>query len=251
VFLSVVALVILTVTIAATLVVPRLLPRHIRLADKPDRPRAFGHDMAWIAVRTENTAAVANALGLVGMRPANWGSGVGAIYDSEISENLVFVSPPMKGWTLVAAESLPVPAGAAFVDKTMPMLRQLSATFSSVQYFAAFPIIDTYAWARFERGKRVRAFAIGDAGVIWNAGKFSQEERQLGLSFIEIRGIRERHGDLGGELQLYPTEQHVFGIAGGWSINPMTIEAMPAQSGVGWVAGAPRSWRPERAKKAA
>lgn len=250
-FLSVVALVILTVAIAAMLVVPRLLPRHIRLADKPDRPRAFGHDMAWIAIRTENTAAVATALGLARMQPANWSSGVGAIYDSEISNNLVFVSPPMKGWTLVVAESLPVPAGAAFVDKTMPLLRQLASTFPAVQYFAAFPIIDSYAWARFDRGKRVRAFAVCDAGVIWNAGKPSQEERQLGLSFIEIRGIRERHGDLGGELQLYPTEQHVFAISGGWSINPMTMEAVPAPSGVGWVADAPRSWRPERIRKVA
>ncbi len=152
----------------------------------------------------------------------------------------------MKGWTLVAGESLPIPAGHTFVDKMAPLLRRLGNEFPAVQYFASFPIIDFYAWARFERGRRVRAFAVGDGELIWNIGKPSQEERQLGLSLIEIRGIRERHGDVGGELQLYPTEEHVFAVAGGWSVNPMAIEMPRAPFGVGWVADAPRSWRPER-----
>ncbi|WP_290985912.1 hypothetical protein [Hyphomicrobium sp.] len=244
-------LVIFTITIAAAVLAPRLVPRHVRLADDPDRPRAFGHDMAWLAIRSDDSSAVAAALGLGRLQPANWSSGIGAIYDPEISSGLVFISPPVKGWTLVAAESLPVPAGGAFVDKMMPLLRHLASTFPAVQYFAAFPIIDTYAWARFERGRRVRAFAVGDGGVIWNAGKPSQDERRLGLSYIEIRGIRERHGDLGGELQLYPTDQHVFAVAGGWSINPMAVELLSATSGVGWVADAPRAWRPERIRKVA
>ncbi|MFT3731600.1 MAG: hypothetical protein QM780_09315 [Hyphomicrobium sp.] len=207
--------------------------------------------MAWLAIRSEDPTAVAAALGLTRLRPANWTSGVGAIYDSEISNGLVFIAPPIKGWTLVAAESLPIPAGDAFIDKMTPLLRHLAIEFQSVQCFASFPIINSYAWARFDRGRRVRAFAVADGGVIWNNGKPSQEERQLGLSFIEVRGIRERHGDLGGELQLYPTEDHVYAIAGGWSINPMAIETLRAPAGVGWVADAPRSWRPERVRRVA
>jgi hypothetical protein len=251
VLISVVILVLLTTVVAATIIVPRLLPHHIRLADNPDRPRAFGSDMAWLAVRSEDTAAIAAALGLSRLRPANWNSGVGAIYDPEISNGLVFIAPAVKGWTLIAAESLPIPAGETFVDKMMPVLRHLAIEFQSVQYFASFPIVDVYAWARFEKGRRVRSFAVGDGGVIWNAGKLTQEERQLGLSFIEIRGIRERHGDLGGELQLYPTEEHVFAIAGGWSVNPMAIESLRTPPGVGWIADAPPSWRPERVRKVA
>ncbi len=233
------------------IVVPRLVPHHIRLADNPDRPRAFGRDMAWLAVRTEDTTAVAAALGLSRLRPANWSSGVGAIYDREISNSLVFIAPPVKGWTIVAGESLPIPAGDAFVDKTTPLLRHLAIEFPAVQYFASFPIIDFYAWTRFDRGRRSRAFAVGDGGVMWNAGKPSPEERQLGLSLIEIRGIRERHGDLGGELQLYPTEEHVFAIAAAWSVNPMAIEMLRVPFGVGWIADAPRAWRPERIRKVA
>jgi hypothetical protein len=247
----VVAFVFVTIALAATFVVPRCLPHHIRLADTPDRPHPFGRDMAWLAIRSEDTSAVAAALGLQHLRTANWGSGVGAIYDPEISNGLVFISPPVKGWTLVASESLPIPAGDAFVDKAEPLLRALSSAFAGVQYFACFPIIDFYAWSRFDKGRRTRSFAVGDAGAVWNTGKPSAEERQLGLSFIEIRGIRERYGDLGGELQLYPTEDHVFGIAGGWSVNPMTMEVLRAPTGVGWIADAPRAWRPERARKVA
>jgi hypothetical protein len=251
VLLPVVALVVLTIAVAATIVVPRLVPHHIRLTDIPDRPCALGRDMAWLAIRTDDTAAVAAALDLTRLRPANWSSGVGAIYDPEISSSLVFITPPIKGWTIVAGEALPIPTGETLVDKMTPLLRHLAIEFPAVQYFASFPIIDFYAWTRFEKGRRVRAFAVGDGGVIWNHGKPSQEERQLGLSYIEIRGIRERHGDVGGELQLYPTEEHVFAIATGWSVNPMETEALRAQSGVGLIADAPRSWRAERIRKVA
>ncbi len=251
VLLSVVALVILTVVIAATIVGPRLLPRHIRLANTADRPHAFGSDMAWLAVRTEDVSALATALGLGQLRPANWSSGIGAIHDSEISGSIAFISPPLKGWTLVAGESLPIPAGEGFIDKVTPLLQGLANQFASVQYFAAFPIIDFYAWARFEKKRCIRTFAVGEAGVIWQSGKPTSEERRLGLSFVEVRGIRERHGDLGGELQLHPTEAHVFSIAAGWSLNPMAIESPAAPTGVGWIADAPRMWRPERVRKVA
>ncbi|MBS0234132.1 MAG: hypothetical protein JSR99_11685 [Proteobacteria bacterium] len=249
--LSVVVLVILTVVIAATVLGPRLLPRHIRLANTADRPRAFGSEMAWLAVRTEDASALASALGLGQLRPANWSSGIGAIYDPEISGSIVFISPPIKGWTIVAGESLPIPAGEGFVDKVTPLLQRLGGHFANVQYFAAFPIIDFYAWARFEKKRRFRIFAIGEAGVIWQSGKPTLEERRLGLSFLEVRGIRERHGDLGGELQLYPTEEHVFAIADGWSLNPMAIESSASPPGAGWIADAPRLWRPERVRKVA
>lgn len=251
VLLSVVVFVTLTIAVAAIVVVPRLVPHHIRLADIPDRPCAFGQDMAWIAIRSEDTSAIARVLGLSRLRPANWNSGVGAIYDSEISGELVFIAPPVKGWTFVAGEALPIPAGEAFVDKMTPLLKHLAIEFPAVQYFASFPIIDFYAWARYEKGRRLRALAVGDGTVIWNAGKPSDEERKLGLLFIEIRGIRERHGDLGGEIELYPTEEHVFAVAAGWSVNPMAMETLRGPTSVGWIADVPHSWRPERVRKVA
>lgn len=247
---TVVTLVFLTAVIAASVLSPRLLPRRVTVDDVPDRPHPFGSEMSWLAVKTDDAQRLAAVLGIE-LRTANWNSGLGAIYDLDLADAFVFVSPPIHGWTIVAGVSLPLPAGGTFIDKTAPLLRRLAGHFPDVQYFATFPIIDFYAWARFENGHLVRAFAAGEAGVVQDLGSLTPEERQLGLSMIELRGIRDRHGDVGGSLHLHPTEGHVLSVAGSWSINPMAIENIAADAGVGWVAYAPLTWRAERLRSAA
>jgi hypothetical protein len=242
--------VLLTVVAAAAVLAPRLLPRNVTVDDVPDRPRAFGREMSWLAVQTDDVPRLAAVLGLADLSVANWNSGLGAIYDLELADSFVFISPPIRGWTLVASVALPLPAGGTFVDKMSPLLHRLSGHFSHFQYFATFPIIDFYAWAKFDGDSIVRAFAAGDGGTIWDLGRSTIEERRLGLSMFEVRGIRDRQGDIGGSLDLHPTEDHVLGVASGWSVNPMSIESLVDQ-GTGWVAYAPQSWRAERSRAAA
>jgi hypothetical protein len=206
--------------------------------------------MSWLAVKTDDAQRLAAVLGLE-LRAANWNSGLGAIYEPDLADAFVFVSPPIHGWTLLAGVSLPLPAGGTFIDKTTPLLQRLAAHFPEVQYFATYPIIDFYAWARYERGHLVRAFAAGEAGIAWDLGGLTPEERRLGLSMIEFRGIRDRHGDVGGPLHLHPTEGHVLSVAAGWSINPMELDSIGADAGIGWVAYAPLTWRAERLRSAA
>jgi hypothetical protein len=232
---TVVTLVALTVAIAAAILSPRLLARRVIVDDAPDRPHPFGREMSWLAVKTDDAQRLAAVLGLE-LRAANWNSGLGAIYDMDLADAFVFVSPPIQGWTIIAGVSLPLPAGGSFIDKTAPLLQSLSIEFADVQYFATFPIIDFY---------------VGEAGVVWDVGSLTPEERGLGLSMIELRGIRDRHGDVGGSLHLHPTEDHVLGVAAGWSINPMALESNAADTGVGWVAYAPLVWRAERLRSAA
>ena len=141
----------------------------------PDCPKAFGYNMAWIAIRTKDTAQVIEALELTAAEPANWNSGIGTVYSAELGDTYVFVSPPIKGWTFVAGVPLPLPVGRSFVDKLTPLLARLGSDFSQVQYFAGFPIIDFFAWAKLEGGRMVRAFAIGDEGVIWDRGRLTAE----------------------------------------------------------------------------
>jgi len=247
----VVILVVITIVIAAAWLAPRLVPRRIALDVSPDRPRPFGSEMSWLAVRTNDNLKLAEALGLTDLCRANWNSGLGTIYDRELSDTFVFLTPPIKGWTIVAGVSLPMPAGGAFVDKTSPLLQRLSRQFGAAQYFATFSIIDFYAWARFEKGRKVRAFAVGDDGIIWESRKLTPEERRLGLSLIELRGIKGRQGDVGGALDLHPTEEHVLSIAGAWSVNPMAADALATNAGVGWIARAPQAWRTERLRRVA
>lgn len=244
-------LVALTIAIATALLAPRLLPRRVRMDVAPDAPRAFGSEMSWLAVKTDDAGHLAAVLGLEDLSVANWNSGIGAIYDLKLSDTFVFISPPVEGWTFVAGVSLPLPQRGGFVDKAAPLLTRVAREFRSVQYFATFPIIDFYAWAWFENGQPMRASAFGEAGPVWDAGRPTAAERELGLSTLELRGIVNRQGDIGGALQLHPTESHVLGIAGGWGLNPMTIEALGGRHSTGWIARAPHAWRAERVRSAA
>lgn len=243
--------VVLTIVAIALVLAPRLSPRTVVFDAEPDAPKPFGYSMSWLVLHTGDTDRVVELLGLEQTQPSNWDSGIGTIYSGELGDAYVFVSPPVKGWTFVAGVPLPLPAGRSFVDKLTPLLTRLSAEFTHVQYFAGFPVIDFYAWARLEGGRMVRAFAIGDDGVIWDRGKTTAEERALGLKLFDVRGIRGRKGDAGESIILYPTEDHVLRLARGWSLDPTLLDKLDVSTDLGLVARAPSSWRSERVRKAA
>ena len=225
--------------------------KRIVLASSPDGPCAFGCGMAWLAVRSDDPVAVLEALRLEEPSPCNWNSGIGAAYDEWLGAAHVFVSPPVQGWTFVVGLPLPHPVGRGFIDKCTPLLVELGGHFDEVQYFFSYPPIDYYAWARVQDGRLVRAFAVTDEGIVWNKGRTSQEERGLGLKLFELRGVRERRGDAGGELILHPTEDHVMRLASRWSIDPTTLYQTHAPAALGYVALTPQSWRAERMRRAA
>ena len=208
--------------------------------------------MAWLAVRTRDTGAVIDILGLTEPRVANWKSGLGTVYDEDLGEQHVFVSPPVNGWTFVVGMPLPAPMGRRFVDKSVPLLLELGARFVEVQYFCSYPVLDFFAWARVIEGKMVRAFAINDEGaVIWNKGRPTKEEKAMGLKLFEVRGVRGRKGDAGGEILLYPTELHMMHLAGKWSLDPTKLGKIKAEPANGVIGVAPAAWRNVRIAKAA
>lgn len=217
----------------------------------PDRPCAFGCDMAWLAVRNADPEELIEQLGLVEPTLCNWDSGIGAVYDDRLSVTHVFVSPPVKGWTFVVGLPLPHPMGPGFVDKSTPFLLELGRRFKEVQYFFTYPTIDLYAWARVKDRRLLRAFAVTDEGIVWNRGRASKEERGLGLKLFELRGVEGREGDAGGEMILLPTENHVLQLARSWSLDPTTLGPQSASPGLGWLTIAPAGWRSERIRRIA
>ncbi|WP_291180333.1 hypothetical protein [Hyphomicrobium sp.] len=240
----------LTVAVAAYVLAPRMAEGRVTYGQMPDPPAGFGYKMAWLAVRSRDTEAVLDELGLVAAEPCNWQSGIGAVYDDHLGNDHVFVSPPVNGWTFVVGLALPYPVGRAFVDKGLALLDRLGQRFVEVQYFFAYPPIDVFAWARLLEGRVVRAFAITDSGVVWNRGRTTREERALGLKLFDFRGVRGRKGDAGGEIILYPTEEHVLRLAGRWSLDPTKLDGIDTPTlGLGYIALAPASWRPERLRK--
>jgi hypothetical protein len=216
-----------------------------------ETPPALGHAMSWLAVRTSDTKELISMLDVRGAKTVNWHEGVGAIYAERSPDASAFITPPIEGWTLVAGLALPHPLGAAFKDKCSPLIEALSARFGAAHYYFSFPLLDYYAWAKAEDGAVVRAFATGDEGIIWNRGRLTPEERQLNLQFFEFRGVEDRHGDVGGDLLLVPTEAQVLKLAGAWSCDPSALDRSEEVVGrPGYLGRAPSSWRSELRNRA-
>jgi hypothetical protein len=269
--IAIAVLVLITITVAALVLAPRLAEGQIVFGLVPDQPPPFGCRMAWLAIRTRDTSRVVEALDLVDVRSANWNTGLGTVYSDEWAETHVYVSPPVNGWTFVVGLPLPHPLGKSFVDKTTPLLLALGSRFIEVQYFFSYPVIDFFAWSRIIDGKLLRAYAIGDEGVIWNKGKPTREEKTLGQKLFELRGVKgaandPRAGEVGeraprrgrgrrksgeGEVILYPTEDYVMTLAGKWSLNPMRLDGLKTKPTLGFVGRVPQTWRPELAQRIA
>lgn len=249
--LTILIFVAVTIAVAAMWLPPQIGETRVIYPATPDKPVPFGYQMSWLAIRTRDTTAVIDALGLDAGQPSNWNSGIGTVYDASLGQKHVFVSPPVDGWTCVVGLPLPQPMGRSFVDKAIPLLVDLGGRFAEVQLFIAFPPVDLFAWARLIDGRLVRAFAVGDEGIIWNKGKTTKEERALGLKLFELRGVRDRRGDAGGPLILHPTEDHVLQVARKWSLDPTKLTAKSAPEAMGFVARAPARWRVERLRKTA
>ena len=241
--------IILTVAVAAFVLAPRMFEPRIVYDTTPDAPAAFGYRMAWLAIRTTDMSKVAEVLHLEAVETANWRTGIGTIYDESLSQGRVYLTPSINGWTFVVGLALPQPLGRSFVDKCTPMLLDLTSAFPEAQYFLCTPAIDFFAWARVADGKLVRAFAIGDEGIIWNKGKQTREERGIGLKLTEVRGVKNRKSDSGPPMPVYPTEAHVMHLASCWSLDPTSLEGSKADEGIGFVCATPQRWKPERLRR--
>ncbi|MBI1384796.1 MAG: hypothetical protein GC150_07800 [Rhizobiales bacterium] len=217
----------------------------------PDLPVAFGCETAWLAIRADDPEEVVDALGLENVQRVNWRTGIGSIYDEELSPDYVFVSPAVGGRIYVVGMALPHPVGTRFVDRCGQLLEDLARRFGEVQYYFTYTLIELYAWARYGDGELQRAFAWGDEGVIWNRGAITPEERQLGLKVLELRrlkasGAPRRKREPGTGEAGYPCESHVIAMAAAWGQDPTELEDVRTLPGLGHIGLAPADWRAHR-----
>jgi hypothetical protein len=203
--------------------------------ENPDLPLPFGKGMAWLAVESTATRAVAGAVGLKGARAATWEEGVKAAHQAS-----VFVTPPLGDWTLVASTGL-FPTGRidAFVK---PLLEKLSKRFGDAQYFCTQETVKLSAWARARKGALVRGFGwLGQTGTtLWTEGALTKEERRIGLLFSNSPVPTTGAADP--EKVDTPDEDCVMGLAANWSIDPSALDALdkePAPGLLGTVAWTP------------
>jgi len=207
-----------------------------------DLPCAFGCKMAWIAVRTRDTAKLIEALQLKDAHSVNWSLGIGTIYSDRIGLKRVFVTPPIDGWSFVVGLSLPHPMGDAFEDHCSPLLSQLSRAFGTVHYFASLPELEYFAWVVLREGQMVRGFACGSEGVMWNRGPVTVDEYTVNNAMFDIRLVGDDSD--AGYVQVL-REEHVLELARRWSLDPTRLDMRDdLEAGIGYLATAPVAWQP-------
>jgi len=194
----------------------------------PDLPIPFGPKMAWLAVETTDTEAVAAVLGLREAQPATWGEGIDGAYRSSI-----FVTPPLADWTLVVGTSLfPTNRLERFIK---PFLERLSQEFGEAQYFCSYQDVHMHIWARARNGRLVRGYGwVGDMSVaggigdndkgltFWNEGPPTREERDLRFRFVDGQAAVIERGR--SQDPVLPDEACVMQLAALWSIDPTSLD---------------------------
>ena len=184
---------------------------------KDDYPVSFGYKNSWLAIRTDDTYAVVFALGLKDARAVNWRNGVNQAYRSDDG---VFVTPVVNGWSLAVGHGLPY----AYSPEWLPYLREISRVLGHVQFFATHRGVNYQAWAKADHGAIVRAYVNGEGGWI-DVGVKTIEEEDLGFNFLGEDATEE-------ELEAYwerdepdsPDEEHVVSLAGRWSLDPTELD---------------------------
>jgi len=196
-----------------------LIIRYYRRIEQPNLPVPFGSNMAWMAIETTDTIAVAEALGFKGINEVPWGEGVQAAH-----EGAVFVTPPVGDWTLALGGSLFF-ASERTTNALRSLLVRLGQRFRDVQYFSNLRDVNLFALARVRRGRLVRAYSwLGSQNrTLLYEGSPTKEEQDLGFRVGEGQPPRI---DLGEGSDPTPfTEDFLLHLANQWSIDPMTLNS--------------------------
>jgi hypothetical protein len=188
-------------------------------------PSVFDHACRWLVIKGSNMGSVQAALGLHNPMPCSWGEGL-----SQLTEQKLFVSPPVKGWILVIGQSLPDPADD--VDVCYHFLTKLSRTLGQVQFFSVNRAVNHHAWVRMEGGRVKRAYAWSGE-TLWNQGEPTQPEKDLGLKCYAygeeppVLCSADEHG---------ANADKVIFLAARWSFDPTAVDEAALHAGLG-VAG--------------
>ncbi|MSR67130.1 MAG: hypothetical protein EXS24_07140 [Pedosphaera sp.] len=197
--------------------------RHLKLiaAPKPPRPRKLTVDLpeTWLAIHCANPKAVQEALSLNNARACSCQEG----FNTQ-NENHLFIPPPLRGWTLVIGPGLPVPERD--VDEVFHLLVRLSLSLGEVCYFHSRPAFGHHAWGNAVLGRIQRGYAWSD-GCLWNQGKVTAAENDLGLDLSPVGRTLEELTFV--ERQnLADNTARLQQLASRWSVSPVHLQELPA-----------------------
>lgn len=124
-----------------------------------------------------------------------------------------------------------LPDSAQDVDGLFHFLRRWSAALGEVHFYSSDRVLSFHAWVRMDSGRVTRAYAWAGE-TVWNEGRPTLEERELGLCCRDYgeEAAVVRYGETPAELQ---NMERVFLLARRWSIDPVAAsEILLQQEGV-------------------
>jgi hypothetical protein len=183
-------------------------------------PVSFGYKMGWFAIRSTNIKDVVKTLKLADLRDASWEEGIDIVY-RESSDEHVFVTPPIKGWTLVVGFWAMGNGDTNGVRAIEKYITKLSSTCEEVQAFATHRIVEYHHWMLARKEVLIRSFAyLGERGeILSNVGDITSAEKSFKWHLLK-------------KFKWLPGEEDVMKVAGQWSLNPTTNLNDPGDNGM-------------------
>ncbi|NEO83047.1 MAG: hypothetical protein F6J87_02125 [Spirulina sp. SIO3F2] len=188
----------------------------------PDNPCGFGFKTTWWALPTNDTNAVIATLQLQDAQPANWQTGIKYVYENDTSQQVVFVTSPVYGWTLITGLYL-----INQPDEIIQPLIQLSQIFGVALVFSTHRVVEYHLWAKAVSGSLVRGYGYsGESGeTFWDKGAMTCEEKDLNFAFFDERSPEAEDDSYWERDDLnYPDEMCVMNIAHAWSVSPLDLD---------------------------
>lgn len=181
----------------------------------PDTPVRFGFKATWLCVKADSSETVIEKLGLENAVKCSWKYGFANLNYG------TFISPVLDGRVLV------IGWGYDIITEDPARLDKVGAMFPEVQFFSSHRVSDYYAWARYSKGVKVRAYGWcgGDGEVFVNDGEPTAEEKALG--FVNFLPSTEADWD----KYDTPDEETVVQIAAAWGIDTLNLDKYPASTG--------------------
>ncbi len=126
----------------------------------------------------------------------------------------MFVCPPVDGWTLAVGNDL-------LLDHPIDIATLSTTLRTEAQQFSSHRVVDAYSWSMARNGVLVRAFEyVGEQGeIVRSVGALTPAEHASPAA--EFLSLPE--GPDESEVETWPDEGTVLGIAAAWSIDPSAL----------------------------
>jgi len=177
-------------------------------------PAIFHCPNRWLAIKSANLRSIQATLGLHNPTPCSWTEGIACVSDQKL-----FVSPPVNGWILVIGTVLPEPGED--VDACFRFLQRLSRAVGELQFFSVNQTVGHHAWARFEDGRVIRGYAWAGE-TLWNQGVQTRAERKLGLKCYDYFET-DMHSHFTQLERARANTEKVPLLAAVWSVDPGSV----------------------------